>query len=48
MEGAKARFIRWRVRAMERHVAELDFRPGGIPSVLQVMTSNWVALLLHV
>ncbi|VAI92134.1 unnamed protein product [Triticum turgidum subsp. durum] len=37
-DGGKkpARFLRWRVRAMERHVAELDFRPGGAASLLQV------------
>ncbi|VAI80062.1 unnamed protein product [Triticum turgidum subsp. durum] len=38
-DGGKkpARFLRWRVRAMERHVAELDFRPGGAASLLQVL-----------
>ncbi|PUZ59546.1 hypothetical protein GQ55_4G051300 [Panicum hallii var. hallii] len=35
-EEGKARFLRWRVRAMERHVAELDFKPGGAASLLQV------------
>ena len=35
-EEGKARFLRWRVRAMERHVAELDLRPGGAASLLQV------------
>lgn len=37
-DGGKkpARFLRWRVRAMERHVAELDFTPGGVASLLQV------------
>uniref|UniRef100_A0A0D9WT52 CRAL-TRIO domain-containing protein n=1 Tax=Leersia perrieri TaxID=77586 RepID=A0A0D9WT52_9ORYZ len=36
-EEGKARFLRWRVRAMERHVAgELDFKPGGVASLLQV------------
>ncbi|KAJ1260338.1 hypothetical protein BS78_10G224700 [Paspalum vaginatum] len=36
-EEGKARFLRWRVRAMERHVAELDLRPGGAASLLQVI-----------
>jgi hypothetical protein len=36
-EEGKARFLRWRVRAMERHVAELDLRPGGVASLLQVI-----------
>ncbi|CAL5054339.1 unnamed protein product [Urochloa decumbens] len=35
-EEGKARFLRWRVRAMERHVAGLDLRPGGAASLLQV------------
>ncbi|CAD6335880.1 unnamed protein product [Miscanthus lutarioriparius] len=35
-EEGKARFLRWRVRAMELHVAELDLRPGGAASLLQV------------
>ncbi|XP_066376270.1 patellin-4 [Miscanthus floridulus] len=35
-EEGKARFLRWRVRAMERHVAKLDLRPGGAASLLQV------------
>ncbi|KAG2613625.1 hypothetical protein PVAP13_4KG370300 [Panicum virgatum] len=35
-EEGKARFLRWRVRAMERHVAELDLKPGGAASLLQV------------
>ncbi|CAL5039913.1 unnamed protein product [Urochloa decumbens] len=35
-EEGKARFLRWRVGAMERHVAELDLRPGGAASLLQV------------
>jgi len=35
-EEGRARFLRWRVRAMERHVAELDFKPGGAASLLQV------------
>ncbi|XP_062232988.1 patellin-4-like [Phragmites australis] len=35
-EEGKARFLRWRVGAMERHVAELDFKPGGAASLLQV------------
>ncbi|XP_062229542.1 patellin-4-like [Phragmites australis] len=35
-EVGKARFLRWRVRAMERHVAELEFKPGGAVSLLQV------------
>jgi hypothetical protein len=35
-EGGKAQFLQWRVRAMERHVAELDFKPGGAASLLQV------------
>ncbi|RLN11249.1 hypothetical protein C2845_PM09G21290 [Panicum miliaceum] len=35
-EEGNARFLRWRVRAMERHVAELDFKPGGAASLLQV------------
>ncbi|KAM0929864.1 hypothetical protein ACQ4PT_001322 [Festuca glaucescens] len=47
MEGAKARFIRWRVRAMERHVAELDFRPGGIPSVLQIVMIDVGQLMVY-
>jgi hypothetical protein len=33
-EEGKAGFLRWRVRAMERHVAELDFKPGGVSSLL--------------
>ncbi|WVZ78985.1 hypothetical protein U9M48_026619 [Paspalum notatum var. saurae] len=36
-EEGKARFLRWRVRAMEHHVAELDLRPGGAASLLQVI-----------
>ncbi|KAM0889983.1 hypothetical protein ACQ4PT_027376 [Festuca glaucescens] len=35
-DEGKARFLRWRVRAMESHVAELDFAPGGVASLLQV------------
>lgn len=35
-DEGKARFLRWRVRAMERHVAGLDFAPGGVASLLQV------------
>ncbi|XP_015694283.2 patellin-4 [Oryza brachyantha] len=35
-EEGKARFLRWRVRAMESHVAKLDFKPGGVASLLQV------------
>ncbi|CAM0909354.1 unnamed protein product [Alopecurus aequalis] len=35
-DEGKARFLRWRVRAMESHVAELDFTPGGVASLLQV------------
>ncbi|OEL15711.1 Patellin-4 [Dichanthelium oligosanthes] len=35
-EEGKARFLRWRVRSMERHVAELDFKPSGAASLLQV------------
>uniref|UniRef100_A0A0A8YLC0 CRAL-TRIO domain-containing protein n=1 Tax=Arundo donax TaxID=35708 RepID=A0A0A8YLC0_ARUDO len=35
-DEGKARFLRWRVRAMERHVAELVFKPGGATSLLQV------------
>lgn len=35
-EEGKARFLRWRVRAMESHVAKLDLRPGGVASLLQV------------
>lgn len=36
-EAGKARFLRWRVRAMDSHVAELDFRgAGGVTSLLQV------------
>ncbi|KAF8658696.1 hypothetical protein HU200_059172 [Digitaria exilis] len=35
-EEGKARFLQWRVRAMERHVAELEFKPGGVASLLQV------------
>ncbi|CAN6215976.1 unnamed protein product [Urochloa humidicola] len=35
-EEGKARFLRWRVRAMERHVSELDLKPGGVASLLQV------------
>ncbi|TVU08520.1 hypothetical protein EJB05_41925 [Eragrostis curvula] len=35
-EEGKASFLRWRVRAMERHVADLDFKPGGVSSLLQV------------
>jgi hypothetical protein len=29
-----ARFFWWRVRAMERHVAELGFAPSGVASLL--------------
>jgi hypothetical protein len=36
-EEGKAGFLRWRVRAMERHVAQLDFTPGGVSSLLQVI-----------
>jgi hypothetical protein len=32
----RARFLRWRVSAMESHVAQLDFAPGGAASLLQV------------
>uniref|UniRef100_A0A0E0LEK0 CRAL-TRIO domain-containing protein n=1 Tax=Oryza punctata TaxID=4537 RepID=A0A0E0LEK0_ORYPU len=35
-EEGKARFLRWRVRAMESHVAKLDLRPDGVASLLQV------------
>jgi hypothetical protein len=35
-DEGKARFLRWRVRAMEDHVAKLDFAPGGVASLLQV------------
>uniref|UniRef100_A0ACD5ZEU3 Uncharacterized protein n=1 Tax=Avena sativa TaxID=4498 RepID=A0ACD5ZEU3_AVESA len=35
-DEGKARFLRWRVRAMDSHVAELDFAPGGVASLLQV------------
>ncbi|KAL5199764.1 hypothetical protein ABZP36_020967 [Zizania latifolia] len=35
-EEGKARFLRWRVRAMESDVAKLDFKPGGVASLLQV------------
>ncbi|GJM97700.1 hypothetical protein PR202_ga14646 [Eleusine coracana subsp. coracana] len=35
-EEGKARFLQWRVRAMERHVADLDLKPGGVSSLLQV------------
>jgi actin-related protein len=35
-DEGKARFLRWRVRAMEEHVAKLDFAPGGVASLLQV------------
>ncbi|KAF8687317.1 hypothetical protein HU200_043000 [Digitaria exilis] len=35
-EEGKARFLQWRVRAMERHVAELELKPGGVASLLQV------------
>ena len=35
-DEGKARFLRWRVRAMESHVAQLDFTPGGVASLLQI------------
>jgi hypothetical protein len=35
MEGCKARSFWWRVRAMDRPVDKFDFRPVGVPSLLQ-------------
>ncbi|OAY71516.1 patellin-4 isoform X2 [Ananas comosus] len=36
-EEGRGNFVRWRVRVMEKGIEELDLRPGGVTSILQIM-----------
>lgn len=35
-EEKRQRFLRWRIRFMEKSIRKLDFRPGGISTIVQV------------
>ncbi|GAB2277657.1 Patellin-3 [Dionaea muscipula] len=35
-EAKRQRFLRWRIRFLEKSIRELDFRPGGVSTIVQV------------
>lgn len=35
-EEKREQFLRWRVQVMEKGIQKLDFKPGGVASLLQI------------